>query len=98
MAKVTLPVGFWGRPCGSNLAGDRAYSHFDGERLLLRPFAKMNLEEPDPFAQYEFRFGLGTNQLLTRVHLRPRHLNLRSRLLFALTFDSPFLLDIQQHP
>lgn len=83
--------------CGPNLAGDVAYSAFDGQQLLLRPFGKMNLEEPDPFAQYEFRFGLGTNQLLSRVPLRPRHLNFRSRLLFSLHFDNAFLFDIQQH-
>ena len=83
--------------CDSNIAGDKAYSTFSGEQLSLRPFGKMNLIDPEPFAQYEFRFGLGTNQLLTRIYLRPRHLNFRSRLLFGLRCDNPFLLDIQQH-
>lgn len=84
--------------CASNIAGDNAYSNFSSEQLSLRPFGKMNLEDPDPFSQYEFRFGLGTNQLLARVYLRPRHLNLRSRLIFGLRCDNPFLLDIQQRP
>jgi hypothetical protein len=82
--------------CVPNIAGDAAYSNYNGELLLLRPFGKMNLEDPDPFAQYNFRFALGTNQVVTRVLLRPRHMNLRSRLLFSLRFDTPFLLDIQQ--
>ena len=80
--------------CSSQLKGDGEFCKVNDNGIDLFPFGKMNLEDPN-LLQYSFRFALGTTEVVQQTRLRPKHLNLKSRLLFRLSSETQFLFEIQ---
>jgi hypothetical protein len=82
--------------CTSARAGDTDYWNSTQDELALYPFGRMNFDDTDVFIEYSFRFALGATPGVQQARLRPKHLNGRSRILFGLSCNEEFLLDIKE--
>jgi hypothetical protein len=81
--------------CRCRYPGDAGFCTILDNGVYLFPFAKMDLEDSAPNAQYLFRFFLGTVEMRQRAKLKAKHLNWKSRLLFGLSCETEFLFEIK---
>lgn len=81
----------------ANRQGDSQYSKVLDSEVQIFPLERINLYDPAPIS-YSFRFGTGVVEVVQDVRLRPRHLNLKSWLLFGLLSESDFHIDVTDEP
>ncbi len=81
--------------CTSARPGDSQYSQATDDELALYPIGMMDFHQSNVIIEYSFRFALGATPAVQQARLRPRHLNRTSRILFGLSCDEEFILDIK---
>lgn len=80
--------------CASRYKGQPQFSRVQDNCIELLPFERLDTHSGNTIS-YSFRIALGTTEVVQQTRLKPRHLNLKSRLVFGLDCSNEFVIEIR---